>query len=597
MNRQEILIVVLLFLGLMGWMVYQGQQAPRREAPAVEAVAEAGEGAAAVTAESAAAPAGVAPVQDAGFEAAAETETVPAADAVDAVDAGTDAGLPPEQVAVLKNGTIGVSISSHGATVKAVELSQYRATLDPESGPLVLDMTGWPALEIESLPGLKANTVLEADASGTSVVARAVLPSGVRFERRIELADEYQLRVTDHFSNPGAAGLTLPAGRMTIGSMDAVQTRASARGAFYLGIDTLADRGGASVKEWGRKDLPAFFGASSGGCRRQQAAPESMPLSVDQTVEEPQTWLAVKNKFFVQILMPDRAAEGFALHAERDPEAKGLSIRTVGGAILQGGDILEPAETLTRRYAYYVGPKEYSRLRGLGARQDEVMLRAWWSWFRWLCAGMLWTLNALYKVIPNYGVAIILLTAIVRILFWPVTHKSTESMKRMQEVQPLVTELRARYKDKPQKLNQEIMALYKEHKVNPMAGCLPMLVQMPVFIALYNVLRAAVELRFAGFLWIPDLSEPEGLLQGMVPVAGSLNILPFLMAATMVWQQKLTPSGGDPQQQKMMLWFMPIFMLFILSSMPSGLILYWTVSQMLSIVQLLHQRRRRPAAA
>jgi YidC/Oxa1 family membrane protein insertase len=133
------------------------------------------------------------------------------------------------------------------------------------------------------------------------------------------------------------------------------------------------------------------------------------------------------------------------------------------------------------------------------------------------------------------------------------------------------------------------MALYKEHKVNPMSGCLPMVVQIPVFIALFSVLRSAVELRFAPFLWIRDLSEPENLLVGVLPLP--LNILPLFMTATMVWQQHLTPTAGDPQQKKMMA-FMPVVMLFIFYNMPSALVLYWSTSQCLAIAQLLIQKRR-----
>jgi YidC/Oxa1 family membrane protein insertase len=159
----------------------------------------------------------------------------------------------------------------------------------------------------------------------------------------------------------------------------------------------------------------------------------------------------------------------------------------------------------------------------------------------------------------------------------------------MQQIQPLVTELREKYKAQPQKMQQAQMALYKEHGINPMASCLPMLVQLPIFIALFTVLRSAIELRFAGFLWVSDLSEPERLLAGLLPIP--LNILPLIMTVTMVIQQKLTPTGGDPQQQKMMLIIMPIMMLFMLYNMASGLMLYWSVSQILSIVQLLHQRK------
>ena len=219
----------------------------------------------------------------------------------------------------------------------------------------------------------------------------------------------------------------------------------------------------------------------------------------------------------------------------------------------------------------------------------KVMDFGKFGWFKWLCKILLTTLNMLHGVIPNYGVAIILLTLIVKVVFWPVTHKSTEHMRTMQRLQPQVTELRQKYKD-PQKQHQAIMALYKENKTNPMAGCLPLVIQIPVFIALFTVLRSAVELRFAPFLWIRDLSEPEGLLAGKVPIVGALNILPILMIATMLVQQKLTPSGGDPQQQKMMM-IMPVVFLFIMYNMPSALVLYWSISQCLSIVQLLWQRR------
>jgi YidC/Oxa1 family membrane protein insertase len=238
-----------------------------------------------------------------------------------------------------------------------------------------------------------------------------------------------------------------------------------------------------------------------------------------------------------------------------------------------------------------VGPKKQAILQTLGKYQHEIMQFGWWDWFRWICRMLLWTLNAIHAVIHNYGIAVILVTVAVRLLFWPITHKSTESMKKMQKIQPLVKQIRERHKDNPQKMNQEVMALYKEHRVNPMAGCLPMVVQIPVFIALFIVLRSAIELRFAPFLWIHDLSEPEGLLRGMLPMGLSLNILPLLMTATTVLQQRLTPTAGDPQQQKIMM-IMPIMFLFLFYNMASALVLYWTVSQGLAIAQLVWQKRR-----
>ena len=160
----------------------------------------------------------------------------------------------------------------------------------------------------------------------------------------------------------------------------------------------------------------------------------------------------------------------------------------------------------------------------------------------------------------------------------------------MQEIQPLMKEIQAKYKDNPQRMQQETFALYREHKVNPMSSCLPMLIQIPVFIALFNVLRSAVELRYAPFLWIGDLSEPEGLFAAWFPFGG-LNILPILMAATMALQSYLTPSTGDRKQQQMMMVMMPVMMLVMFYSFPSALSLYWTLSQAVSIVQMWLIRR------
>jgi YidC/Oxa1 family membrane protein insertase len=239
----------------------------------------------------------------------------------------------------------------------------------------------------------------------------------------------------------------------------------------------------------------------------------------------------------------------------------------------------------SRTSVFYVGPKKQSVLWDLGMK--DVMEFGMW---RWICYGVVWMLSFFNDYLPGYGIAIILLTLLVRVLFWPLTHKSTVGMKKMQELQPKLKAIQAQFKDNPQRLQQETWALYRNEKVNPMSSCLPMLIQIPVFIALFNVLRSAVELRYAPFLWIADLSEPEGLFASWFPFGG-LNILPIFMAATMALQSALTPSTGDKAQQKMMIVFMPIMMLFMFYSFPSALSLYWTVSQILSIVQMWLIRR------
>jgi YidC/Oxa1 family membrane protein insertase len=164
----------------------------------------------------------------------------------------------------------------------------------------------------------------------------------------------------------------------------------------------------------------------------------------------------------------------------------------------------------------------------------------------------------------------------------------------MQEIQPLMKEIQAKYRDNPQRMQQETWALYREHKVNPMSSCLPMLIQIPVFIALFNVLRSAVELRYAPFLWIADLSEPEALFSSWFPFGG-LNVLPVLMAVSTGLQSAFTPSAGDQKQQRMMMIFMPVMMLVMFYSFPSALSLYWFLSNLFSIVQMWMIRRQTAA--
>jgi YidC/Oxa1 family membrane protein insertase len=238
-------------------------------------------------------------------------------------------------------------------------------------------------------------------------------------------------------------------------------------------------------------------------------------------------------------------------------------------------------------YTLYAGPKQYSELSRFRNYQVDVM-----EFGRLGAIGkiLLRAMVFFHGLLPNYGIAVILLTCLIRLVFWPLTHKSGQSMRKMQELQPEIAKIKATIKD-PKKQQVATMALYKEHKVNPVGGCLPMLIQIPVFIALFVVLRSAIELRFAPFLWIRDLSEPENLFPGLIPYVSGLNLLPLIMTALQVWQQKLTPAGGDPAQQKMMTW-MPVIMLVFFYNFASGLVLYWTVNQALMIVQLLMQKRR-----
>jgi YidC/Oxa1 family membrane protein insertase len=217
--------------------------------------------------------------------------------------------------------------------------------------------------------------------------------------------------------------------------------------------------------------------------------------------------------------------------------------------------------------------------------------------FDLLAKPCLWLLNYIYSVIPNYGVAIIILTILTKILLWPLGTKSYKSMSQMKKMQPLIQEIREKYKDDRKKMNEAVMGLHKTYGINPLGGCLPMVVQIPFFFALYRMLDQAIELRHAPFFgWITDLSAPDRLfnfgfsIPFMDPPYG-IPVLTLVMGATMLWQQKMTPATGDPTQAKMMM-LMPVVFTFIFINFSSGLVLYWLVNNVLSIGQQIYTQKK-----
>jgi YidC/Oxa1 family membrane protein insertase len=623
MDKFEKTMVTILFVALVFWWIYNKNTIAPHRPPSqagitnnVPAVAGGAVTNAVTNAPALSAPALVAAVDEKkkGVELPAETNR--AVKVIKRVLSGNEV--------TISNALAEVKISPQGGAIVSVTLKEYRAHVAKDSGPVILDLLDHPALVYDGIPGLSENDdfVITRDESKREVRIERTTAEGLRFLRLVRLGDAYQINVTDTFRNESGAKMELPEQyALRTGSMKMIKTISGAMGYQYLGIDSLPSAGGESVLHWANKGPEG--NKYSLGERFQPEARQGMGCSPfkprlgqqlpavtnavwcfpgSPTRKTDTDWVAVKNKFFVQILAPKGGGCGVRLSAKREvPETEdpGNGRTWAQTAILEevwaemvfyrpGG--LGQNESFSNEISYYAGPKQYSMLKQLGKKQDEVMEFGYWLYH--ISILLLQTLNFLYRLIPNYGVAIILLTLIVRVIFWPITHKSTESMKKMQKIQPLVNEVREKFKDKPQKMNQEVMAIYKEHKVNPMSGCLPILVQIPVFIALFTVLRSAVELRFAEFLWVQDLSEPENLMASIVPIPYGLNLLPMAMAATMFWQQKMTPTAGDPQQQKMLLYMMPIMMLFMFYSMASGLVLYWTVSQCISIFQLYRQKRK-----
>jgi YidC/Oxa1 family membrane protein insertase len=230
------------------------------------------------------------------------------------------------------------------------------------------------------------------------------------------------------------------------------------------------------------------------------------------------------------------------------------------------------------KFTIYIGPMDYPLLKSYNT-QLEKMINFGWVVIRPFSIAFFHTLRFLYKYIGNYGWAIIIFSIFIKVALYPLTRKSFQSMKKMQELQPKMNALREKYKNNPQELNKKTMELYKEEGVNPMGGCLPMALQMPVLFALFNLFRTTIMLRQAEFLMIKDLSAPDLI------IAGSVNLLPILLGISMIVQQRLQ-STQNPQQ-KMMAYFMPIFLLFIFYRLSAGLNLYYFMFNALTIVQEL----------
>ncbi|MDD5085449.1 MAG: membrane protein insertase YidC [Candidatus Omnitrophica bacterium] len=299
-------------------------------------------------------------------------------------------------------------------------------------------------------------------------------------------------------------------------------------------------------------------------------------------------WIGLEEKYFTMVIKPEREilSANTSFVGSKD---------LVNRILIEDTDI-KPGETISARYLIYCGPKRYDELKSFGFEKlmyTKVLGNLW--------VYILQVLFFFHRILKNYGLAIIALSVLMKILFAPLTHISFKSMRKMQELQPKIKALQEELKKDPQRMNKEIMELYRKHKVNPMGGCLPMLLQMPIFIALYQALSQAIELKGAPFIWwIKDLSEPDKIytLPFSIPFIGnSVNVLPLLMIVSMVWQQKLTPTVSTSKEQQTMMLIMPVVFGIVFYNLPSGLVLYWFVNNMLTIGHQLLFKRNTTALA
>jgi YidC/Oxa1 family membrane protein insertase len=327
--------------------------------------------------------------------------------------------------------------------------------------------------------------------------------------------------------------------------------------------------------------------------RRSYGSFEGMALFLDNKLKEVKAkkiqgkqflgqipWIAYEEPYFMT-----------AIISENNKKA------TAKGTVLPDGEIrisyipppfnIGKNQSMTKSFTLYLGPRDLYILKALNKDLEKAIN---FGWFDIIAKPLLVALRFFNQYLSNYGLSIILLTILIKILFWPLTRKSYQSMKEMRKLQPMMAKIREKYKNNKQEMNKQLMGLYKTYKINPMGGCLPMVVQIPVFFAFYRILPNSIELRHAPFaLWINDLSAPERLFSFpftiplMAPPYG-IPVLTLLMGASMFLQQKMTPMTGDPAQAKMMM-LLPIVFTFLFINFPSGLVLYWLVNNILSIAQ------------
>lgn len=485
--------------------------------------------------------------------------------------------LPRLPQFVLENAELALDLRPELGMIDAITLKKYLKAdfKEPVRIPLestAADASGLPgALEIVfPAAGVKAIGIGEdrGDAGHYRLVRRMLIPAAgeVLLEQTWTMSDAYRTAYTVKFSNPGREPLTVPS--------FIVNTGGFGQWAMYSGDHMRTD--------------PVRFDYCTADGRVVDLNADAKDAKFYHRDATSVKWAAVSNKYFISALLGEKEFKLF--------QSRQLIAGKSGNVIANAGAeyaafTLPPGGEAAFNFSYYSGPKVTAQLEAFAPMANRAMHLAWGP-LDYLARFMLWALVQLKHFCGSYGWGIVLLTVIVRLLFWPVTARANASMKKMSAIQPKLQELRAKYKDNPQMLNSKTMELYRAEKINPLGGCLPMLMQLPVLFALYATLDSAVELRQVPFLWANDLAAAD-----TVATILGLPINPLVIAWSILMfvQQKITPSAMDPMQQKMML-IMPVVMLFFVYSLPSGLTLYFTVGQIFSLFQMLLQQKFSPNA-
>ena len=499
-----------------------------------------------------------------------------------------DAALAASPRVRIETPSLSGSISLKGARIDDLSLVKYRETVDPNSPPIVLLAPsgsphpfyaefGWSAPSGASVKLPTADTLWQQQGSGALSVGHPVTlvydnGEGLQFHRTIAVDDKYLFTIKDEVINNGAAPVTLyPFG--LVSRHGTPQTL----GYYILHEGLIGVFGDKGLQEETYADIEkkkeVFFNATN-------------------------VWLGITDKYWAATLLPDTNAQ---VAAKFSTGTIGNNIKTYQSDYLGAAQTIAPGGAAAVNGRLFAGAKEVEVVdnydKQLKLNRFELLID--WGWFYFITKPLFLAMDWIYRHVGNFGVAILIVTVIIKIFFFPLANKSYASMAKMKAVQPEMMAIRERFADDKMKQQQAMMELYKKEKINPIAGCLPIVIQIPVFFALYKVLFVTIEMRHAPFFgWIKDLAAPDpttvfnlfGLIPwdpSHVPMLGPflmLGIWPLIMGVTMWFQMKLNPPPPDPTQA-MIFNYMPIIFTFMLANFPAGLVIYWAWNNTLSVTQ------------
>jgi len=596
-NRNTILAVILSGLVLIGWQYFFNMPQMEKQRAQQAQMEQAKQAA------PPASPAGSPATPQAGAPGApnAPSATQPAAAPVTVNREVAISAAPRIKIETPK---ISGSISLKGARIDDLALNQFRTTVDPKSPAVVLFSPsgsptpyyaefGWVAAAGSTVRLPDRDTLWQQEGSASlapnsPVTLKYDNGDGLTFRRTIAIDERYLFTIKDDVTNVGNAPVTLyPFALISRHGTPHVE------GYYILHEGLIGYLGSEGLQEYGYKkiddDKVKTFNVTNG-------------------------WLGITDKYWAAALLPDTSAK---LQARFSSNLVGTT-RTYQTDYLQDAQTVAIGGTVSSNARLFAGAKEASVVginfpfAGLGGYNNQLGLNHFdllidWGWFHFITKPMFLALDFFFHLFGNFGVAILLVTVLVKILFFPLANKSYASMAKMKSVQPQLAALKERFPDDKVKQQQEMMEIYKKEKINPVAGCLPVLLQIPVFFSLYKVLFVTIEMRHAPFYgWIKDLSAPDPTslfnLFGLIPwdpmtlgpVVGPylmLGVWPIIMGITMWFQMKLNPTPPDPTQKMIFDW-MPLIFTFMLASFPAGLVIYWAWNNLLSVLQQSYIMRK-----